>query len=189
MSRLRSAGFNVADCRRGDFVCTLVFTPQRRILGQDDWRLFWLCRLLRRKLFRKAECRHDSWTHSCDQGITNADGVAYLEPEDWMVAGSNRFFKAFRDFESSKNIPFRSPPEIYAKNYVNTFDVSVTYALTKRLSVTLGLPSRYRTRSTYLEPDGVSRHTTYVAANSLTKNTDILPIADCGAAHFRALGH
>jgi hypothetical protein len=95
----------------------------------------------------------------CAGGIVSADGAAYLEPEEWMLTGSYRFFKAFRDFKGSKNLPFPSPPEIYAKNFINTFDVSLTYAFTKRLSLTLGLPSGYGTRSTYLEHDGVSRHT------------------------------
>lgn len=95
----------------------------------------------------------------CAGGITSADGAAYLEPEEWMVTGSYRFFKAFRDFKGSKNIPFPSPPEIYAKNYINTFDVNVTYAMTKRLSLSLGLPFGYGTRTTYYEHDGVSRHT------------------------------
>jgi hypothetical protein len=95
----------------------------------------------------------------CAGGSISADGGAYLAPEEWLVTGSYRFFKAFRDFKGSKNIPFPSPPEIYAKNYINTWDVSVTYALTKRLSLTLGLPFGYGTRSTYAEHDGVTRHT------------------------------
>src|SRR5262245_59835056 len=95
----------------------------------------------------------------CAGGNIGADGAVYLEPEEWLVTGSYRFFKAFRDFKGSKNIPFPSPPGIYAKNYINTWHASVTYALTKRLSLTLGLPFGYGTRSTYLEHDGVTRHT------------------------------
>ena len=95
----------------------------------------------------------------CAGGSTSADASVYLAPEEWLVTGSYRFFKAFRDFRGSENIPFPSPKEIYAKNYINTFDLSVTYAFTKRLSLTLGLPSGYGTRTTYVEHDGVSRHT------------------------------
>lgn len=76
-----------------------------------------------------------------------------------MSTVAYRYFHAFRDFHGSDNIPFPSPKEIYANNYVNTWDVSVMYAATKRLSVSLALPIGYGTRTTYLEHDGVSRHT------------------------------
>ena len=76
-----------------------------------------------------------------------------------MATMAYRYFHAFRDFRGSDNIPFPSPKEIYANNHVNTWDVSVMYALTRRLSLTLGLPIGYGTRNTYYEHDGISRHT------------------------------
>jgi len=91
-------------------------------------------------------------------GGSSADGGVYLEPEEWMVTGSYRFFKAFRDFKGSKALPFPSPPELYAKNYIYSFDVSVTYALTKRLNLTVSLPFGYGTRLGSFEHDGVTRH-------------------------------
>jgi hypothetical protein len=76
-----------------------------------------------------------------------------------MVTGSYRFFNSFRDFKGSKAISDPAPKELYANNKVHSFDVSVTYAVTKRLSLTLGLPIGYGIRKTYLEHDGVTRHT------------------------------
>ena len=95
----------------------------------------------------------------CAGGTSSADGGQYLAPEEWMATVAYRYFHAFRDFRGSDNIPFPSPKEIYANNHVNTWDVSVMYAVTRRLSLSLGLPIGYGTRQTYYEHDGVSRHT------------------------------
>lgn len=95
----------------------------------------------------------------CAQGSTSANGAEYLAPDEWMATVAYRYFHSFRDFRGSKAIPFPSPKEIYADNHVHTFDVSVMYAVTKRLSLTLGVPIPWGSRTSYYEHDGVSRHT------------------------------
>lgn len=95
----------------------------------------------------------------CAGGSLSADGEVYLAPQEWMATVAYRYFNAFRDFRGSKAIPFPSPKEIYADNHINTWDVTVMYAATTRLSLSLGLPIGYGTRSTYGEHDGVKLHT------------------------------
>jgi len=89
----------------------------------------------------------------------DAERSSYLEPHEWLMTVSHRFFHSFRDYQGGKELPFPSPPEYYAQTRVHTFDVSLTHAFTKRLSMTLELPFEKGSRETYFEHDGVSRHT------------------------------
>src|SRR6266480_7358608 len=88
-----------------------------------------------------------------------AESNPYLEPHQSVVTVSYRSLHSFRDFQGGKELPVPSPPELYANTHVKTFDLGVTYAMTKRLSLTLDLPIQYGSRETYLEHDGISRHT------------------------------
>ena len=68
-----------------------------------------------------------------------------------------RYFHSFRDFNSNGdevNIPF-----IKNDTYVDLFDISATYAVTKRVNLTLELPIQYGSRSNASEHDGVHVHT------------------------------
>jgi len=88
-----------------------------------------------------------------------AQGTQYLEPNEWLVSGSYRYLNSFRDFHGSEEIPDPAPPEIYANTHLHTFDLTATYALTRRFSLTLEVPFQYGARETYYEHDGVSLHT------------------------------
>jgi len=90
-----------------------------------------------------------------------AESDPYLKPHEWLVTVSYRSLHSFRDFQGSKELPVPSPPELYANTHVKTFDLGVTYAMTRRLSLTLDLPIQYGSRETYIEHDGISRHTMY----------------------------
>jgi hypothetical protein len=67
-----------------------------------------------------------------------------------------RYFHSFRDFKGDEevNIPF-----IKNDTYVDLFDIAATYAVTKRLNLTLELPIQYGSRTNSVEHDGVHVHT------------------------------
>src|SRR5262249_18052652 len=88
-----------------------------------------------------------------------AQGTSTLAPREWLATVAYRFLHSYRDFHGSESLPTPSPPQLYANTYVHTFDLSVTYAVTQRLDLTLELPIQYGSRETYYEHDGVSRHT------------------------------
>ena len=74
-----------------------------------------------------------------------------------MATVAYRYFHSFRDFNANGdevNIPF-----IKNDTYVDLWDVSATYAVTKRISLTLELPIQYGSRTNSAEHDGVHVHT------------------------------
>jgi hypothetical protein len=85
--------------------------------------------------------------------------TSYLEQHDWLMTVSYRHYHAFRDYQDGNALPVPSPPEIYAQTRVNLFDVTMTYALTNRFSMSLELPFELGSRETYLEHEGPSPHT------------------------------
>jgi len=80
-----------------------------------------------------------------------------LEPCQWVASVSYRYFHSFRDFNANGdevNIPF-----IKNDTYVDLFDIAATYAVTRRLNLTLELPVQYGSRTNSAEHDGVHVHT------------------------------
>ncbi len=68
-----------------------------------------------------------------------------------------RFFHSFRDFNANGDEV--SIPLIKNDTYVDLFDVSATYGVTSRLSLTLEIPFQYGSRTNAAEHDGVHVHT------------------------------
>ena len=104
-----------------------------------------------------------------------------MEPCQWVATVAYRYFHSFRDFNANGdevNIPF-----IKNDTYVDLWDVSATYAVTKRISLTLELPIQYGSRTNSAEHDGVHVHTMRAAgigdmrlsANFWLLNTDKHP--------------
>jgi hypothetical protein len=56
-----------------------------------------------------------------------------LEPHQWVAVVSYRYFHSFRDFKGDEEVHI---PAAENDTYVDAFDVSATYAITKRLSLT-----------------------------------------------------
>ena len=83
-----------------------------------------------------------------------AQGNDYLQPHEWLAGVSYRFLHSFRDFHFSEEIPVPSPPWLYANTHVHSWDVTIGYAVTRRMSLTLELPFQYATRDTY-NVDGI----------------------------------
>ncbi len=86
-----------------------------------------------------------------------AQGDDYLQPHEWLVGVSYRFLNSYHDFHYSQEV--FSTPDIYANTHVHSIDVNVSYALTKRLSLTLEIPFQIASRETYVEHDGITLHT------------------------------
>ena len=74
-----------------------------------------------------------------------------------MATVAYRYFHSFRDFDTSGNEFVNKAIE--NDTYVDLFDIAATYAVTKRLSLTLELPIQYGSRRNKAEHDGVHFHT------------------------------
>jgi hypothetical protein len=116
-----------------------------------------------------------------DRYASGAKETPYLEPHQWVATVAYRYFHSFRDFNANGdevNIPF-----IKNDTYVDLWDLSATYAVTKRISLTLELPIQYGSRTNSVEHDGVHVHTMRAAgigdmrlsANFWLLNTDKHP--------------
>ena len=112
-----------------------------------------------------------------------APGTYYLNAHEWVGSLSYRYLHSFRDFHGSDEVPFPPPnDQLYADTKVHGFDLSVTYAVTKRLSLSLALPFQHGSRETYGEHDGLTRHTMRAGGMgdlSLIANVWLLDPAEC----------
>jgi hypothetical protein len=84
----------------------------------------------------------------------------YLEAHQWVALVTYRYFHSFRDFIGDQEVNI---PMFKNDTYVDIFDVSVAYAVTKRLSVSLEIPFQYGSRTNSFEHDLVHVHTTRAA--------------------------
>jgi hypothetical protein len=97
-----------------------------------------------------------SWG-ALDRYSSGAQETPYLEPHQWVASVAYRYFHSFRNFNASGDEVMI--PAIKNDTYVDLFDVVATYAVTKRLSLTLELPFQYGSRTNAGEHDGVHVHT------------------------------
>ena len=108
-------------------------------------------------------CAPDAFSQGCVPARLLSPGwflqASELAPHEWSMTVSYRFFNSFRDIQGSKTLPVPSAPDIYANTHVHGFDLSLTYALTTHLSLTLDSPLQYGTRETYIEHGDGSAHT------------------------------
>jgi hypothetical protein len=120
-----------------------------------------------------------SWG-ALDRYSSGAKETPYLEPCQWLATVAYRYFHSFRVFNSSGD---EVVPPLGNDTYVDLFDVAATYAVTKRLNLTLELPFQYGSRTNAFEHDGVHVHTMRAAgigdlrlsANFLLLNPDKHP--------------
>jgi hypothetical protein len=80
-----------------------------------------------------------------------------LEPHQWVATVSYRYFHSFRDFNANGDEV--SIPMIKNDTYVDLVDTVATYAVTKRINLTLEIPFQYGSRTNADEHDGVHVHT------------------------------
>src|SRR6266516_4824047 len=98
-----------------------------------------------------------SWG-AVDRCCAEAQESAYLEPHQWVALVAYRYFHSFRDFDSNGDEVVL--PLFKNDTYVDVFDVSVAYAVTKRLSLSMEIPFQYGSRTNAFEHDFVHVHTT-----------------------------
>ena len=97
-----------------------------------------------------------SWG-AVDRYSSGDQATLYLAPHQWVASVTYRYFHSFRDFNSSGQEVV--VPMIKNDTYVSAFLVSATYAVNRRLNLTLDLPIQYGSRTNSAEHDGVHVHT------------------------------
>lgn len=89
----------------------------------------------------------------------HGDKFSFLDTGDWQVSLAYRWLHSDRHFMGGEELKFRQTEESEVINDVHTFDLTVTYAVTRRLSLGLTLPFVHATRSSLYEHDRTNRHT------------------------------
>ena len=88
----------------------------------------------------------------------HGDHYTYPEKGDWQVSLAHRWLHSDRHFVGSEEQPHRQEEGSQVVNNVNTFDLTATYAVNKRLSLSLTLPYVTASRSSLYEHDRTNRH-------------------------------
>jgi len=85
-----------------------------------------------------------------------AEGISYLEGQQWDASVSYRYLHSDRLFSGSHDQPALRNSSV---SDIHSFDVTTTYAFTKRFSVSLTLPFLHAQHTSAWEHDGVHFHT------------------------------
>lgn len=89
----------------------------------------------------------------------HGDHYSYLEAGDWQAQLGYRWLHSDRHFIGSEEQAHRQEQGSEVINDVHTIDLTATYAVNKRLSLSLTLPFVSATRSSLYEHDRTNRHT------------------------------
>ena len=89
----------------------------------------------------------------------HGDHYSYLEKGQWQAQLAYRWLRSDRHFNGDREMKERQEEGTEVINDVHTFDLTGTYAVNKRLSVSLTLPFVSARRSSLYEHDRVNRHT------------------------------
>jgi len=87
-----------------------------------------------------------------------AQGNTYLEQGQWLGALSYRWLHSDRHFRGDREEPNRQENGSEVVNDIHSFDLTATYAATKRFSLSLTLPFVHADRSSLYEHDRTNRH-------------------------------
>lgn len=90
----------------------------------------------------------------------SAGNQAFLQPGEWTLNTDYRYFRSFRHFRGTHEEPERVANNTEVINWQHALDISVSYALTSRLSANVTLPLVYNERSSLYEHAGEGRYTT-----------------------------
>jgi len=85
--------------------------------------------------------------------------ASYLDKGEWQLSLAHRWFKSDRHFIDDSEQEHRQEEGSEVINDVHTIDLSATYGVTKRLSLTFTLPFVSARRSSLYEHDRTNRHT------------------------------
>ena len=91
----------------------------------------------------------------CNVMQTESD---YLQPGGWQAAVGYRWLHSDRHFIGSQEQPQRQANGTQVINDSHFIDLTATYGLTKRLSLSLTVPFVYSDRSSLYEHDNIHRH-------------------------------
>lgn len=89
----------------------------------------------------------------------SGESVSYLEKGKWQASLAYRWLHSDRHFIQDSEQRHRQKEGSEVINDVHTFDLTATYGVTKRLSLSLTLPFVSATRSSLYEHDRTNRHT------------------------------
>src|SRR5438132_1279895 len=84
-----------------------------------------------------------------------AQGISYLEGQHWDTSVSYRYLHSDRLFIGSQEHPELRNASV---TDMHSFDLTATYALTKRFSLSLTLPFVHGEHISSFEHDGIHRH-------------------------------
>lgn len=95
----------------------------------------------------------------------HGDHYNYLDKGDWQVGIAHRWLRSDRHFVGSEEQEHRQEQGSQVINNVNTFDLTATYAVNRRFTLSLSLPYVTASRSSLYEHDRTNRHSMH--ANGL----------------------
>ena len=88
----------------------------------------------------------------------HGESFSYLEKGDWQASLAYRWLHSDRHFVGDVEQKHRQAQGSEVVNDVHTFDLTATYAVTKRFSLGLTLPFVHANRSSLYEHDRTNRH-------------------------------
>lgn len=89
----------------------------------------------------------------------HGDHYSYLDKGEWQAQLAHRWLHSDRHFIGTEEQKHRQAQGSEVINDVHTFDLTGTYAVTKRFALSLTLPFVSATRSSLYEHDRTNRHT------------------------------
>lgn len=87
-----------------------------------------------------------------------AQGNEYLEAGDWLGSVAYRWMRSDRHFRGDREEPDRQENGTEVINDIHSFDLTATYALSQRFSLSFTLPFVDADRSSLYEHDRTNRH-------------------------------
>lgn len=88
----------------------------------------------------------------------SGSSYSYLEKGGWQASLAYRWLHSDRHFIDDSEQPERQENGSEVINDVHTFDVTLTYAITKRVSTAVTIPFIHQNRSSLYEHDRTNRH-------------------------------
>ena len=88
----------------------------------------------------------------------NGTSVSYMEKNHWQASLAYRWLHSDRHFIDDSEQEQRQEEGSEVINDVHTFDVTLTYAITKRVSAGVTIPFIHQNRSSLYEHDRTNRH-------------------------------
>jgi hypothetical protein len=112
----------------------------------------------------------------------------YLKPGDWQASVGYRWLHSDRHFIGGEEQPQRQARGDQVINDSHFIDLTATYGVTKRLSLSLTLPFVYSSRSSWYEHDRMHRYTMEAGGLADVRLTSLMWILDPKSCHNGNVG-